>query len=111
MRRAAAMALLILAPSILAHADVPVRTEQVIYAIVAYNGKDYSPTFAPESSDTIYLLADSDNFLSVRKTFIYWWPPTGRCARRTSSPCEGVPSCHREPPPSPCAVPYYPPAG
>ncbi len=85
MRRAAAMALLILAPSILAHADVPVRTEQVIYAIVAYNGKDYSPTFAPESSDTIYLLADSDNFLSVRKTFIYWWPPTGRWQTEAST--------------------------
>ena len=59
-------------------ADVPVRTEQVIYTLVAFNGKDYSPTFAPESSDTVYVLANTDNFLSVRKTFVYWWPPEGR---------------------------------
>jgi hypothetical protein len=85
MRRAAALAFLVLVPVILAHADVPVRTEQVIYAVVAYNGKDYTPTFAPESSDTIYLLADSDNFLSVRKTFVYWWPPTGRWQTEAST--------------------------
>jgi hypothetical protein len=78
MRRAAAFLCLVLAPALSAPADVPVRTEQVIYTLVSYNGKDYLPTFVPESADTIYLLANSDNFISVRKTFVYWWPPTGR---------------------------------
>ena len=34
----------------------------------------YSRTFSAESSDTIYLLADTDNFLSLRKTFVYYRP-------------------------------------
>lgn len=74
-----------LVPALRLPADVPVRTEQVIYTLVSYNGKDYSPTFAPESSDTIYILADSDNFVSVRKTFVYWWPPTGRWQTEAST--------------------------
>jgi len=84
-RLAATTLAVLLAQAVLASADVPVRTEQVIYTIIAYNGKDYSPTFAPESSDTIYLLSDSDNFLSVRKTFVYWWPPTGRWQTEAST--------------------------
>jgi hypothetical protein len=57
-------------------ADVPVREEQLIYSVLAYNGKDYSATFARRDADTIYILANTDNFLTVRKTLVYFWPLT-----------------------------------
>ena len=57
-------------------ADVPVREEQFIYSILAFNGKDYSRTFARQNADTIYLIADVDNFLTVRKALVYFWPLT-----------------------------------
>jgi hypothetical protein len=57
--------------------DVPVRNEQLIYTSLAFNGKDYSATFVPAESDTIYLLSGVDNFLSVRKTLVYFWALTG----------------------------------
>lgn len=67
---------LLLGAALAARGEVPERTEQVVYVIVAFNGKEYTPTFATENSDTIYLLAGKDNFLSVRKTLVYWWPLT-----------------------------------
>lgn len=75
MRRFILVASLLLAV-IPAWAEVPARTEQVVYVIVAFSGKEYTPTFAPETSDTIYLMADRDSFLSIRKTLVYWWPLT-----------------------------------
>lgn len=57
-------------------ADVPVRKEQLIFSILAFNGRDYSGTFSGEDSDTIYLMANVDNFLSVRKTLVYFWSIT-----------------------------------
>ncbi len=57
--------------------DIPIRDEQFIYSILAYSGIDYTGTFSGEDSDTIYILADTDNFLSARKTFVYYWPITG----------------------------------
>ncbi len=68
MKRLLASLLLLLLPLASALAEVPVRTEQLIWSVLAFNGRDYSPAFAPESSDTIYLLAGADNFLSARKT-------------------------------------------
>lgn len=64
---------------------MPVRTEQVIYSLIAYNGKDYSPTFAPETSATISLLANADTFVSVRTTLVYWWPPSGKWQTDTAA--------------------------
>ena len=61
---------------LLTNADVPVREEQLIYSIMAFNGKDYSSTFCNKNSDTIYLIADQDSFIAVRKTFVYFWPIT-----------------------------------
>ena len=75
MRRRGAAVLVFAAIAMNAAADVPVRMEQVIYSVVAFNGKDYSPTFVPAVSDTIYTIANTDNFFSVRDTFVYWWPP------------------------------------
>jgi hypothetical protein len=75
--RRPALALAALLTAVLpASAEVPDRTEQVVYVIVAFSGKEYTPTFAPESSGTIYLTAGKDNFLSIRKTLVYWWPLT-----------------------------------
>ncbi len=56
--------------------EVPVRTEQLLYSIAAFSGKDYALTFAKEDAGTIYLYADADNFLNIKKNFIYYWPIT-----------------------------------
>ncbi len=85
MKRAAALFLLLGFPLCGLRADVPVRTEQLVYSIIACNGRDYSPTFAPESSTTIYLLAQADSFLSVRKTLVYFWPLTGKLQTDTNT--------------------------
>jgi len=74
-QRLAAALLLLLCAGVL-FADVPVRTEQFIYSILAFNGKDYAGTFAREEADTIYLVADVDNFITVRNVFVYFWPIT-----------------------------------
>ena len=60
-----------------AYGDVPTRTESLVYSILAFNGRDYAETFAPETAGTIYLIADTDSFLSLRKTLVYFWPLTG----------------------------------
>jgi hypothetical protein len=57
-------------------AQLPERSEQLVVSVLAWNGRDYSPTFAPEPSGAIYLMAGRDNFLTVRKTLMYWWPLT-----------------------------------
>lgn len=59
-----------------AFSEAPVRIEELIYTIVAYNGRDYSATFCREESDTIYLYANGDSFLSLKKNFVYYWPIT-----------------------------------
>ena len=57
-------------------AQVPVRSEQTIWSILAFNGRDYSSTWAPEFEGSIYLLSGKDSFLSLRKSLVYWWPLT-----------------------------------
>jgi hypothetical protein len=74
MRRITVAALLLLLPLSASFTEVPVRTEQLIWSMLSFNGRDYSPAFATEDSDTIYLLAGVDNFLSLRETLVYWWP-------------------------------------
>jgi hypothetical protein len=76
MRSMAASILLLFLAASVGLAQAPVRSEQLVVSLLAWNGRDYSAVFAPESSDTIYLLAGSDNFISVRKTLVYWWPLT-----------------------------------
>ena len=56
--------------------DVPIRYEQFIYSVLAFDGRDYTGTFLGEHSDTVYLMANTDNFISPRKTFVYFWPIT-----------------------------------
>jgi hypothetical protein len=82
--------LLALAP---VFAQAPVRTENLIYSILAYNGRDYSPTFVRTASPTLYLIAGFDSFLTVRKTLVYYWPLTGEWKTSMSAldvPIEGV---------------------
>ena len=50
------------------------RDEQLIYSLTVFNGSGYSRTFSADSSDTMYLLADTDNFVTLRKTFVYYRP-------------------------------------
>lgn len=85
MRTAAVSILLLALASAAAPAQAPVRSEQLVVSLLAWNGRDYSAVFAPESSDTIYVIAGSDNFLSVRKTLVYWWPLTAEWKMDTKS--------------------------
>ena len=82
-RLAVILAVLCSLPS--AYGDVPTRTESLVYSILAFNGKDYSETFAPETADTIYLIAGTDSFLSLRKTLVYFWPLTGELKTDTQN--------------------------
>ena len=73
MKLAACLALLaVLAAA--AHGDSHDRDEQLVHSLVVFNGSGYSRTFGAESSDTIYLLADTDNFVTLRKTFVFYRP-------------------------------------
>jgi hypothetical protein len=72
----AAVLILLLSGFSMTFGDVPVRKENLIYALLAFNGRDYSPAFATEEADTIYLIAGVDNFLGVRKAMVYYWPLT-----------------------------------
>jgi hypothetical protein len=68
-----------------AQADVPLRVEQLIFSLTLYNGSDYSSTFALQTAGTIYLQAGVDNFVSLRKTLVYWWPLTAEWKTDTES--------------------------
>jgi hypothetical protein len=75
MKRAAAVVSLLLAV-LPVFAQSPVRTENLVYTILAYNGRDFSPTFARAASGTIYLIAGAESFLTLRNTLVYFWPLT-----------------------------------
>ena len=74
-------ALLVILPMLLAAAGLaaqaPLREEQFVYSIVAFSGRDYAGTFARREADTIYLMADVDNFITARNALVYFWPITG----------------------------------
>ena len=72
--RAVACAVLLVAIATAAQGESHDRDEQLVYSLTVFNGSGYSSTFSAESSDTIYLLADSDNFVALRKTFVYYRP-------------------------------------
>ena len=72
----AAILILLFAGFSMAFGDVPVRKENLVYTMLAFNGRDYSSAFATEEADTIYLIAGVDSFLAVRKTMVYYWPLT-----------------------------------
>ncbi len=68
-----ALAVLVIIPAV---ADVPVRKEELIYSIMAFLGKEYSGTFARQDAGTFYIMAGVDNFITIRKTLVYFWPIT-----------------------------------
>ena len=77
MKPAACVALLAVIATLLAtaaQADSHDRDEQLIHSLIVFDGSGYSRNFSAESSDTIYLLADTDNFVTLRKTFVYYRP-------------------------------------
>ena len=77
MRPAACAAVLAVIATVLAtpaQADSHDRDEQLIHSLIVFNGSGYSRTFSAGSSDTIYLLADTDNFVTLRKTFVFYRP-------------------------------------
>ena len=76
MKRAILVFLFLAASAALAIAEVPIRNEQLIWSVIASTVGDYTATFVPDSSSTIYLIAGQDNILSARKTLLYWWPIT-----------------------------------
>lgn len=57
-----------------AGAQDPVRQEQVVFSLLAYDGRQYVPTFAREPVDEIYLLADTAAVFAPRLAFVYYWP-------------------------------------
>jgi hypothetical protein len=78
------LAAVLLSAAALTGAQAPVRREQFIYSILAFNGKDYAATFARVGADSLYLVADVDNFLTVRNAFVYYWPITQEWKTDTS---------------------------
>jgi hypothetical protein len=78
MRRLAAVALCLAFPLAASFADMPSRTEELAWSVIAFNGWDYSATLAPAAGPTVWLMAGVDNFVTLRKTFVYWWPLTAQ---------------------------------
>ncbi|HUV07392.1 MAG TPA: hypothetical protein VMX75_06660, partial [Spirochaetia bacterium] len=46
-------------------AQAPETTENLVYSVGAFDGKDYSGTFVREDADAIYLIGNVENFLNV----------------------------------------------
>ena len=74
--RVALAALVLFGPLLSASAQSPEVRENLIYSVVAFDGKDYSGTFCREEADTIYVIGNVDNFVNVKKTLVYFWAIT-----------------------------------
>jgi hypothetical protein len=74
----------------LAFAQPPMR-EQLVYSLTSFNGSTYSKSFAPQSEDIIYFVANVNNIIVPRKTIVYYWPITRRYMAGFSTLNEGVP--------------------
>ena len=59
-----------------AGAQDPIREEQVVFSLLAYNGRQYVPTFVREPVTELYLIADRPAVLAPRIAFVYYWPLT-----------------------------------
>ena len=66
-------------------AQDPVREEQVVFSLLAYNGRQYVPTFVREPVTEVYLLADRAAVLAPRVAFVYYWALTQRWRLETST--------------------------
>lgn len=75
------------------HAQVPVKEEQMVYRLRLFNGSAYQNSFCPQTEDTIYVIAGSDNVLQPRMTLVYYWPITRRYKagfKTLNEPVEGI---------------------
>lgn len=62
---------------VLAQSNESDRTEgelSVVYTLRSYYFGHYVGTFSPTEKNDIYLLAGTENFISTKKTMIYFWP-------------------------------------
>ncbi len=56
---------------------ISVKVEkQLVYGLILFDGSQYLGTFCPETIDTVYMIADVDNVVTVSKTKVYYWPIT-----------------------------------
>lgn len=47
-----------------------------VFSTNHFNGFEYSSSFIPSKIDTMYLLANTNNAITPRKTILYYWPIT-----------------------------------
>ena len=71
--------------------DKTEKREEFVYGVNAYNGTLYQGVFHPPSVDTVYLLADTINIISPRKTLIYYWAVTNEYKADFDSMNEDLP--------------------
>jgi len=76
-RLIAAAVLALLGIAAQAQTETPERFEEVLWSLMSYNGRDYSPTFCREDGDMVCVIADAASFTSIRTSLVYWWPTTG----------------------------------
>jgi hypothetical protein len=72
-------------------AQVPDKTEELVYSATVFDGYSYTGVFYPRSEETIYLLANVDNVLVPRNTLVYYWPITREFRADWSNLNEAVP--------------------
>lgn len=70
------LAILLVLPSGVVHAQAPPKEEAFVYGVNAAAPDGVIGTFAPPAVETIYLLADQTSVLSPRRTLVYFWPIT-----------------------------------
>ena len=56
------------------NAQTPEMDEQFVYGIHLSNGKGYTSSFCPQSQNTIYIIANTENVILPRMTIVYYWP-------------------------------------
>ena len=59
-----------------AWAQAPEKEERFVYAVRAYNIREYAAALYPPVVDTLYLMADQRNVVAPRRTLVYYWPIT-----------------------------------
>jgi uncharacterized protein YegP (UPF0339 family) len=74
-------------------AQAPLKEEQMVYRLRLFSGSGYQHSFCPQSEDTIYVIADSDNVFQPMMTLVYYWPITRRyeaAFKTLNEPVDGV---------------------
>lgn len=74
-------------------AQAPVMEEQMVYRLRLFDGKGYVRSFCPQTEESIYTIAGSDNVLLPTMTLVYYWPITRRYKagfKTLSEPVQGT---------------------